>query len=162
MVFFAISCSNESSLEVVDGQVWRPKMVVNTDPQLMHLLETGKGTEEWMHVYYFFIVLAACNTVVPQVSETSEQTVKLIEYQGESPDEQALVYAAAAYGFVLIERSSGHIVIDVLGERQRYAFHVLVVRLFYFSLHANVPLFTICLFWIANAFFFLANGQDNL
>ncbi|KAH7667385.1 P-type ATPase subfamily IV protein [Dioscorea alata] len=105
---------------VVDGQVWRPKMVVNTDPQLMHLLETGKGTQEWMHVYDFFIVLAACNTVVPQVSETSEQTVKLIEYQGESPDEQALVYAAAAYGFVLIERSSGHIVIDVLGERQRF------------------------------------------
>ncbi|KAM0947970.1 putative P-type phospholipid transporter [Dioscorea sansibarensis] len=115
---------------VVDGQVWRPKVVVNTDPQLMHLLETGKRTEEWMHVYYFFIVLAACNTVVAQVTEISEQAVKLIEYQGESPDEQALVYAAAAYGFVLIERSSGHIVIDVLGERQSYAFHVLLVGLF--------------------------------
>ncbi|KAJ0978098.1 hypothetical protein J5N97_013572 [Dioscorea zingiberensis] len=87
----------------------------------MRLLETGKGTKEWSHAYDFFIALAACNTIVPQVTETSEQTVKLIEYQGESPDEQALVYAAAAYGFVLIERTSGHIVIDVLGERQRFS-----------------------------------------
>ncbi|KAJ0978107.1 hypothetical protein J5N97_013581 [Dioscorea zingiberensis] len=106
---------------VVDGQVWRPRTLVKTDPRLMRLLETGKGTKEWSHAYDFFIALAACNTIVPQVTETSEQTVKLIEYQGESPDEQALVYAAAAYGFVLIERTSGHIVIDVLGERQRFS-----------------------------------------
>jgi len=31
-----------------------------------------------------------------------------------------LVSAAAAYGFVLVERTSGHIMIDVLGEKQRY------------------------------------------
>ncbi|KAL0413311.1 UNVERIFIED_CONTAM: Phospholipid-transporting ATPase 1 [Sesamum radiatum] len=40
--------------------------------------------------------------------------------KGESPDEQALVYAAAAYGFILIERTSGHIVIEIQGERQRF------------------------------------------
>jgi phospholipid-transporting ATPase len=43
----------------------------------------------------------------------------LIDYQGESPDEQALAYAAASYGIVLVERTSGYIVIDVLGDRQR-------------------------------------------
>ncbi|XP_047942455.1 phospholipid-transporting ATPase 1 isoform X2 [Salvia hispanica] len=42
------------------------------------------------------------------------------EYQGESPDEQALAYAAASYGFMLVERSSGHIVIDIQGKRQRF------------------------------------------
>ncbi|CAI9284413.1 unnamed protein product [Lactuca saligna] len=46
--------------------------------------------------------------------------MKLVDYQGESPDEQALVYAAAAYGFMLMERTSGHIVIDIQGERQRF------------------------------------------
>ncbi|KAI5343062.1 hypothetical protein L3X38_010938 [Prunus dulcis] len=52
--------------------------------------------------------------------DTLDPNVKLVDYQGESPDEQALVYAAAAYGFMLIERTSGHIVIDIQGERQRF------------------------------------------
>ncbi|GJN31369.1 hypothetical protein PR202_gb19759 [Eleusine coracana subsp. coracana] len=38
---------------------------------------------------------------------------------GESPDEQALVIAASAYGYTLVERTTGHIVIDVQGERIR-------------------------------------------
>lgn len=46
----------------------------------------------------------------------------LIEYQGESPDEQALVTAASAYGYKLVERTTGHIAIDVHGERMRYVF----------------------------------------
>lgn len=48
-----------------------------------------------------------------------DPAVRLIDYQGESPDEQALVYAAAAYGYMLIERTSGHIVIDIQGDKQR-------------------------------------------
>jgi phospholipid-transporting ATPase len=56
---------------------------------------------------------------VPLVVDTPDPTVKRIDYQGESPDEQALVYAAAAYGFMLIERTSGYIVIDIQGRRQR-------------------------------------------
>jgi phospholipid-transporting ATPase len=54
------------------------------------------------------------------VTDGPDPKKKVIDYQGESPDEQALVSAAAAYGFVLVERTSGHIVIDVLGEKQRY------------------------------------------
>ncbi|KAJ7961065.1 Phospholipid-transporting ATPase [Quillaja saponaria] len=38
---------------------------------------------------------------------------------GESPDEQALVAAACAYGYTLFERTSGHIVVDVSGEKHR-------------------------------------------
>ncbi|KAJ6428709.1 hypothetical protein OIU84_020392 [Salix udensis] len=63
----------------------------------------------------------ACNTIVPLVvDDTSDSPVKLLDYQGESPDEQALAYAAAAYGFMLTERTSGHIAINIQGERQRF------------------------------------------
>ncbi|KAI8025640.1 Phospholipid-transporting ATPase 1 [Camellia lanceoleosa] len=104
----------------VGGQVLRPKMKVKVDPELLYLSKSGKHTIEGKHVHDFFLALAACNTIVPLIVETSDPTLSLIDYQGESPDEQALVYAAAAYGFTLIERTSGHIVIDVQGERQRF------------------------------------------
>ena len=96
--------------------------MVNTDPKLMRLLENGNGTEEGKHAHSFFLALSLCSTIVPQVVETSDPAIKLIDYQGESPDEQALTYAAASYGFVVIERTTGHIVVDVLGERQRYTY----------------------------------------
>ncbi|KAJ8484569.1 hypothetical protein OPV22_017054 [Ensete ventricosum] len=105
---------------VVDGQVWRPKVMVNTDRKLLRLLETERDTEAGLYAINFFLALATCNTIVPQVLDTSDPGVKLIDYQGDSPDEQALVYAAAAYGFVLIQRTSAHITIDVLGQRQRF------------------------------------------
>ncbi|VAH90524.1 unnamed protein product [Triticum turgidum subsp. durum] len=73
----------------------------------LNINENGGATEQGMNAGEFFLALATCNTIV-------------IDYQGESPDEQALVSAAAAYGFVLVERSSGHIVIDVLGQKQRF------------------------------------------
>ncbi|KAF8395542.1 hypothetical protein HHK36_019490 [Tetracentron sinense] len=111
----SVGCSVE-----VDGQVLRPKMKVKADPELQQLLHSGKETKEGKHAHDFFLALAACNTVVPLLVDTSNPALRLIDYQGESPDEQALVYAAATYGFMLIERTSGHIVIDVQGERQRF------------------------------------------
>lgn len=93
-------------------------MTVKVDPELLDL-SRREHTDEGRHVRDFFVALAACNTIVPLTVETSDPAVKLIEYQGESPDEQALVYAAANYGFMLIERTSGHIVVDIQGERQR-------------------------------------------
>ncbi|KAI3669168.1 hypothetical protein L6452_40394 [Arctium lappa] len=103
----------------VEGQVWRPKMKVQVDRELLQLSQTRNDMKS-KEIYDFFLALAACNTIVPIVVNTSDPTEKLIDYQGESPDEQALVYAAAAYGFMLIERTSGHIVIDIQGERQRF------------------------------------------
>ena len=90
------------------------------DPDLLHLLKHGGGTEKGDRARDFFLALAACNTIVPIIADTPDPSQKLIDYQGESPDEQALVYAAAAYGFMLIERTSGHIVVDVHGQKQRY------------------------------------------
>ena len=106
--------------DTVDGIILKPKMRVRVDPVLLQLTKTGKATEEAKRANEFFLSLAACNTIVPIVSNTSDPNVKLVDYQGESPDEQALVYAAAAYGFLLIERTSGHIVINVRGETQRF------------------------------------------
>lgn len=94
-------------------------MKVKADPDLLRLLRSGKDTNEGKHVHEFFLALAACNTIVPLVTDSSDPNVRLLDYQGESPDEQALAYAAAAYGFMLIERTSGHITIDIQGERQR-------------------------------------------
>ncbi|WOK93652.1 hypothetical protein Cni_G02352 [Canna indica] len=103
-----------------NDQFWEPKILVKTDPELVKLLTSEGDTENGKRAREFFLALACCNTIVPLVTETSKPNQRLIEYQGESPDEQALVYAAASYGFVLIERTSGHIVIDVLGHRQRF------------------------------------------
>ena len=94
-------------------------MAVRTDPQLMKMLSNGGTNEELKRVLDFFLVLAACNTIVPLVLDTRDPRQKLIDYQGESPDEQALAYAAASYGIVLVERTSGYVMIDVLGDRQR-------------------------------------------
>ncbi|XP_024964326.1 phospholipid-transporting ATPase 1-like isoform X2 [Cynara cardunculus var. scolymus] len=104
----------------VNGQVWRPKMMVKVDKELLQLSQTGNNMKASKQIYDFFLALAACNTIVPIVVDTSDPAEKLVDYQGESPDEQALVYAAAAYGFMLMERTSGHIVIDIQGERQRF------------------------------------------
>ncbi|TQE04493.1 hypothetical protein C1H46_009909 [Malus baccata] len=102
----------------VDGKILRPKMKVKADPELQQLLRSGKDTNEGKHVYEFFLALAACNTVVPLVVDTSDPNVGLLDYQGESPHEQPLVYAAATYGFMFIERTSCHIVIDIQGDRK--------------------------------------------
>ncbi|XP_030488822.2 phospholipid-transporting ATPase 1-like [Cannabis sativa] len=104
----------------VDGNTLRPKMKVNVDPELLQLAKSGRDTSRGAQVHDFLLSLAACNTIVPLVTDTSDPSVKLMDYQGESPDEQALVYAAAAYGFMLIERTSGHIIIDIHGQRQRF------------------------------------------
>ncbi|XP_062215734.1 phospholipid-transporting ATPase 1-like isoform X1 [Phragmites australis] len=102
-----------------DGVVLRPKTAVKTDPKLMALLKDGAG-EKAVRARDFFLTLATCNTIVPIVVDTPDPAARLLEYQGESPDEQALVYAAAAYGYTLVERTSGHIIVDVFGTRQRY------------------------------------------
>jgi phospholipid-transporting ATPase len=101
----------------------KPK--INVDSALMALLNRPLIGEERLAAHDFFLTLAACNTVIPVRTEISHDLtnevdeIGAIDYQGESPDEQALVTAASAYGYTLVERTTGHIVIDVLGERLR-------------------------------------------
>ena len=114
----------------VDGVVVRPKTSVRTDPKLAALLKDGTGNMAG-RARDLFLALATCNTIVPIVEDTADDpAAKLVEYQGESPDEQALVYAAAAYGHTLVERTSGHIIVDVFGTKQRYGHSTLCIDFF--------------------------------
>ncbi|XP_020590039.1 phospholipid-transporting ATPase 1-like [Phalaenopsis equestris] len=116
----------ERSSDVLRHKKWKLKSEINLDTELVELLHGDVPGMERTAAREFFLTLAACNTVIPITSSLSSNSVDLacdedvsIEYQGESPDEQALVAAASAYGFTLIERTTGHIVIDVNGEMLR-------------------------------------------
>ncbi|KAJ0790970.1 putative P-type phospholipid transporter [Helianthus annuus] len=88
----------------------------------MGLLHKGIDDDEKISAHEFFLTLAACNTVIPihnQPTSVGTEIHQDLDYQGESPDEQALVAAACAYGYVLFERTSGHIALDVNGEKLR-------------------------------------------
>ncbi|XVF84151.1 hypothetical protein PTKIN_Ptkin17bG0002800 [Pterospermum kingtungense] len=106
---------------------WKLKSEISVDPKLMDLLHKDLAGVERLTAHEFFLTLAACNTVIPIVSHGNSSSrgrepwgdVEAIDYQGESPDEQALVSAASAYGYTLFERTSGHIVIDINGNKLR-------------------------------------------
>ncbi|KAH1096056.1 hypothetical protein J1N35_012977 [Gossypium stocksii] len=107
---------------------WKLKSEISVDSELMDLLHKDLAGDERIAAHLFFLTLAACNTVIPIVSLDASSShgssdswgeVKAIDYQGESPDEQALVSAASAYGYTLHERTSGHIVIDINGDKLR-------------------------------------------
>lgn len=99
---------------------------VTVDSDLMGLLHKGLNGNERICAHEFFITLSACNTVIPiftkkssSIGDEIQEDLEAIEYQGESPDEQALVNAACAYKYILFERTSGHIAVDVNGEKLR-------------------------------------------
>lgn len=114
--------------DVIRKQRWKLKSEIAVDPKLMNMLHKNSNKDERIVAHEFFLTLAACNTVIPILNDggfsgcgTSElnEYAECIDYQGESPDEQALVSAASAYGYTLFERTSGHIVIDINGEKLR-------------------------------------------
>ncbi|KAJ7294782.1 hypothetical protein O6H91_Y232800 [Diphasiastrum complanatum] len=141
--YFGISLVTDKNFDAVNGsydtrmakgsQGWKPTVEARVDPKIVQILQSPSSTHERKVLHEYFLVLAACNTVVPtqvnvspagkiemKVSMAIEGKKGTLEYQGESPDEQALVSAAASYGFVLLERTSSYIVIDVLGKLQRF------------------------------------------
>ncbi|GAA0166956.1 primary active transporter [Lithospermum erythrorhizon] len=113
--------------ELTSGSVgrrkWKLVSEITTDPELMELLHKNLTGEERITAHEFFLTLAACNTVIPIVTGSesfgTDDLGGVIDYQGESPDEQALVSAASAYDYTLFERTSGHISVDVNGEKLR-------------------------------------------
>ncbi|CAK8542122.1 unnamed protein product [Lathyrus sativus] len=123
-----VTTDNSSATAVIPKQRWKLKSEIAVDPKLMTMLHRNSNRDERIAAHEFFLTLAACNTVIPILTDggisgcgTSESNgyVECIDYQGESPDEQALVSAASAYGYTLFERTSGHIVIDINGEKLR-------------------------------------------
>lgn len=113
----------EDAIVTVRGKRWRTtKSGIDVDSDLMDLLHKDLIGRERIAAHEFFLALAACNTVIPFFScpkTKLDDEEHSVDYQGESPDEQALVSAASAYGYTLFERTSGHIVVDVNGEKLR-------------------------------------------
>ncbi|XP_031485201.1 phospholipid-transporting ATPase 1-like isoform X1 [Nymphaea colorata] len=132
---YALDCSTDDAsdvlvhktdiTEVKEGRSWKTKIKVKVDHELVSLLHKDLVGKEREVAHEYFLTLAACNTVIPVITQSPAPTnsatseCPVLDYQGESPDEQALVSAASAYGYTLIERTSGHIVIDVHGEKLR-------------------------------------------
>ncbi|CAK7343542.1 unnamed protein product [Dovyalis caffra] len=119
----------ESISAATTNRRWKLKSTIAVDSELLELLHKDLVGDERIVAHDFFLALAACNTVIPIrtcdgfSSCTDSQFFEdadTMDYQGESPDEQALVSAASAYGYTLFERTSGHIVIDVNGEKLRF------------------------------------------
>ncbi|GFY83865.1 aminophospholipid ATPase 1 [Actinidia rufa] len=107
---------------------WKLKSEVPVDSELMAFLRKELAGDERIAAHEFFLTLATCNTVIPVLTRSLSSScmdsefyedAEAVDYQGESPDEQALVAAASAYGYTLFERTSGHVVIDVNGEKLR-------------------------------------------
>lgn len=122
------SLAGVTGVAFVPRKRWKLKSEVDVDFELSELLHKDSNAANRSAAYEFFLTLAACNTVIPifnqcepldcAASDVGEDG-EAIDYQGESPDEQALVAAASAYGYTLFERTSGHIVIDVNEEKLR-------------------------------------------
>jgi len=80
------------------------------DQTLLNEVRTGNTD-----THTFFRLLALCHTVMPQYNEDGD-----LEYQAQSPDENALVSAARNFGFVFTERTSRTITIKALGKTEVY------------------------------------------
>ncbi|MED6186482.1 hypothetical protein PIB30_067061 [Stylosanthes scabra] len=121
-----VMADDTAAAAVIPRRRWKLQSEIPVDPELLTVLQRESHGDDRIAAHEFFLTLAACNTVIPiptgdtfsRTSDTNED-MEGIEYQGESPDEQALVSAASAYGYTLFERTSGHIVIDVNGEKLR-------------------------------------------
>ncbi|XP_054754666.1 probable phospholipid-transporting ATPase IA isoform X2 [Lytechinus pictus] len=67
------------------------------------------------HIRMFVTMMAVCHTVVPE-KDLNDQII----YQASSPDEGALVEAAAKLGFRFIERTPDSVEIVVMGKQEKY------------------------------------------
>uniref|UniRef100_A0A3Q3W1C5 Phospholipid-transporting ATPase n=1 Tax=Mola mola TaxID=94237 RepID=A0A3Q3W1C5_MOLML len=72
----------------------------------------------------FFLALTICNTVVVSMETAQRERSDNLSYEAESPDEAALVYAAKAYGFVLLSRTSNSVAVR-LPSGEEMVFEVL-------------------------------------
>lgn len=94
---------------------WKLKSEITPDTELLKLLNNEFSGEERIAAHDFFLTHAACNTVIPNASQcpssrdadsTFGASCGFIDYQGESPDEQALVLQLLPRGIPFL---SGHL-----------------------------------------------------
>eukprot|EP00002_Diphylleia_rotans_P038240 TRINITY_DN867_c0_g1_i12.p1 TRINITY_DN867_c0_g1~~TRINITY_DN867_c0_g1_i12.p1 ORF type:complete len:1187 (+),score=232.09 TRINITY_DN867_c0_g1_i12:63-3623(+) len=80
---------------------------------LLH--EVKSGSEQGQRIHEYLVQLSVCHTVIPEKKENG------IAYQAASPDEGALVEAAASLGYRFTERSTEGITVEYNGARHEYA-----------------------------------------
>uniref|UniRef100_K3WUP7 Phospholipid-transporting ATPase n=1 Tax=Globisporangium ultimum (strain ATCC 200006 / CBS 805.95 / DAOM BR144) TaxID=431595 RepID=K3WUP7_GLOUD len=77
--------------------------------------------QKYPQIHKFFVNLAANNSITPGgVASTLATGETLLEYSGPSPDERALVMAAARSGVKLKRRNNTHIFLCVYGQDVEY------------------------------------------
>lgn len=72
----------------------------------------GVGSPE--SIEEFLVLLSVCHTVIPETNSLDE-----IYYNAASPDEKALVEAAAKYGYVFVARKPENVTIRVPDGSER-------------------------------------------
>ncbi|CAK4656690.1 hypothetical protein LEN26_000892 [Aphanomyces euteiches] len=91
------------------------------DVELLKDLQSGPQ-EQIERIDLFFTILAVCHTVLPESNENSMKatTPGTMRYSAASPDEQALVTAAALFGFKFIHRTQRSITVEIRGTRRTF------------------------------------------
>ncbi|XP_060531020.1 probable phospholipid-transporting ATPase IA isoform X2 [Cylas formicarius] len=79
---------------------------------IQHLREDHKNADR---IKDLLVVLSVCHTVIPEKMGDGQ-----ILYHAASPDERALVYGAAGFGYVFESRTPDYVEIDALGVKERY------------------------------------------
>ncbi|KAL6061509.1 Phospholipid-transporting ATPase [Balamuthia mandrillaris] len=110
---------DENDEQLVQPDVGKEAYIFH-DPKLMNLLHDDDDQQISSETKEFFRLLALCHTVI--IEKLGEEEQSTIKYQASSPDEAALVDAAAKLGFVLKERSQSTITIEVLGQEEVWEF----------------------------------------
>lgn len=85
------------------------------DPKEIHDI-LQKNAPASAYIRDFFILMAVCHTVVPEMDE-EHQTIR---YQAASPDEGALVKGARDTGFVFTTRTPHFVIVNILGSEEKY------------------------------------------
>lgn len=93
---------------------------VFSDPTILeHLNNNSVGfflvsrTFQGADIYEFFLAMAVCHTVVPEVDTATGEVI----YQASSPDEGALVKGACSQGFVFRKRTPDSVTVDAVSRR---------------------------------------------
>jgi len=82
------------------------------------MLENINTTPTGHMIKEFFILLAVCHTVIPEIPDENDPTN--IIYQASSPDEGALVKGAASLGYIFTTRRPKSVTIKINGQEVEY------------------------------------------
>lgn len=102
------------------AEIKRDPHTIVYDRGLLQALSSDEDAQKTKDASQFLLNLAVCNTVVPTMSPHGD-----VQYQAESPDEEALVQGAASLGFKLVSRTTERVEVEVHGKL--LAFDVLAV-----------------------------------